>query len=69
MNSLSISGKNWILRKYNQADLTFIKDNFFLDEMSEASRNKSAELYEKLTPYKIAAGLVGIFSGLFMLIL
>ena len=46
-----------------------VLQDFFLDEMSEASRNKSAEIYEKLTPYKIAAGLVGIFSGLFMLIL
>ena len=34
MNSLSISGKNWILRKYNQEDLTFIKDNFSLDEIT-----------------------------------
>ena len=34
MNSLSISGKNWILRKYNQEHLAFIKDNFFLDEIT-----------------------------------
>ena len=34
MNSLSISGKNWILRKYNQEHLSFIKDNFFLDEIT-----------------------------------
>ena len=34
MNSLSISGKNWILRKYNQELLAFIKDNFFLDEIT-----------------------------------
>ena len=34
MNSLSISGKNWILRKYNQEDLSFIKDNFSLDEIT-----------------------------------
>ena len=34
MNSLSISGKNWILKKYNQEDLTFLKDNFFLDEIT-----------------------------------
>ena len=34
MNSLSISGKNWILKKYNQEDLTFIKDNFSLDEIT-----------------------------------
>jgi single-stranded-DNA-specific exonuclease len=34
MNSLSVSGKNWILKKYNQEDLTFIKENFFLDEIT-----------------------------------
>jgi single-stranded-DNA-specific exonuclease len=34
MNSLSISGKNWILRKYNQKNLNFIKDNFLLDEIT-----------------------------------
>ena len=34
MNSLSISGKNWILKKYNQENLTFIKDNFYLDEIT-----------------------------------
>ena len=34
MNSLSISGKNWILRKYNQENLNFIKDNFLLDEIT-----------------------------------
>ena len=34
MNSLSISGKNWILRKYDHEDVAFIKDNFFLDEIT-----------------------------------
>ena len=34
MNTLSISGKNWILKEYNQADLNFIKENFFLDEVT-----------------------------------
>ena len=34
MSSLSISGKNWILKEYNQADLNFIKENFFLDEVT-----------------------------------
>ena len=34
MNSLSISGKNWILNKYNQNEITFLKDNFFLDEIT-----------------------------------
>ena len=31
MNSLSISGKNWLLKKYNQEDLSFLKENFSLD--------------------------------------
>jgi single-stranded-DNA-specific exonuclease len=34
MNSVSISGKNWILRKYNHQDLIYIKDNFSLDEIT-----------------------------------
>ena len=34
MSSLSLSGKNRILKKYNQEDLKFIKDNFYLDEIT-----------------------------------
>ena len=34
MNELSLSGKNWILKKFNQDDLTFIKSNFYLDEIT-----------------------------------
>ena len=34
MNSLSISGKNWILKKYNQEELLHIKNNFSLDEIT-----------------------------------
>ncbi len=34
MNSLSISGKNWILKQYNQDDLTYFKENFSLDEIT-----------------------------------
>ncbi len=34
MNSLSISGKSWILKKFNQEDLNFIKDNYSLDEIT-----------------------------------
>ena len=33
MNTLSVSGKSWILRKFNQKDFSFIKENFSLDEM------------------------------------
>ena len=34
MNSLSVSGKNWILKKYNQEKLDFLKENFSLDEIT-----------------------------------
>ncbi|MDC0339619.1 single-stranded-DNA-specific exonuclease RecJ [Pelagibacteraceae bacterium] len=34
MNSLSVSGKNWILKKFNQADILFFKENFLLDEIT-----------------------------------
>ena len=34
MNTLSISGKSWILKKFDQEDITFFKDNFFLDEIT-----------------------------------
>ena len=34
MSSLSLSGKNWILKKYNQEDLSFFKENFYLDEIT-----------------------------------
>ena len=34
MNSLSVSGKNWTLKKFNQEDISFYKENFFLDEIT-----------------------------------
>ena len=34
MNSLSISGKNWLLKKYNQEDIIFLKENFSLDDIT-----------------------------------
>ena len=34
MNSLSISGKNWILKQFNEDNLTFLKENFSLDEIT-----------------------------------
>ena len=30
---LSVSGKKWILKKYNEEETSYIKDNFFLDEI------------------------------------
>jgi single-stranded-DNA-specific exonuclease len=34
MNTLSLSGKNWILRKYNQDEISYLKNNFSLDEIT-----------------------------------
>ncbi len=33
MSLLSLNGKNWVLKKYNEEDLIFFKENFFLDEI------------------------------------
>ena len=30
----SVTGKDWILKKFNQETINFIKDNFFLDEIT-----------------------------------
>ena len=54
MKSLSVSGKNWILSEYNQKDLTFIKENFSLDEITSkllSIRNiKKEEINSFLNP-------------------
>ena len=34
MNTLSVSGKNWILKKFNQNDISYFKDNYYLDEIT-----------------------------------
>ena len=34
MNSISVTGKNWILKKYNQEDIIYLKENFSLDEIT-----------------------------------
>ncbi len=34
MKSLSISGKEWILKKYNQQEILFLKESFSLDEIT-----------------------------------
>ena len=34
MNSLSVGGKSWILKKYNKNELIYFKENFFLDEIT-----------------------------------
>lgn len=45
-----------------------VLQDLVIDEMSENARNKSAELYEKLTPYKVMAGLVGMGAGTLLLL-
>ena len=34
MSTLSISGKNWILKDFNQEEISYFKDNFLLDEIT-----------------------------------
>ena len=34
MNTLSVSGKNWILKNFIQEDVVYLKDNFNLDEIT-----------------------------------
>ena len=34
MSSFSLSGKNWVLKKYNEEDIIFLKENFSLDEIT-----------------------------------
>ena len=34
MNTVSVSGKNWILKEYNPDDIVFFKENFSLDEIT-----------------------------------
>ena len=34
MNTFSISGKNWVLKKFDQIYTKYIKDNYSLDEIT-----------------------------------
>ena len=34
MSSLSLSGKNWVLKRFNKEDIIFLKENFSLDEIT-----------------------------------
>ena len=54
MSSLSVSGKSWILKKFNQEELSFYKENFSLDEITSkllSIRNvKKEEISSFLSP-------------------
>jgi len=45
-----------------------VLQEFFFDEMSEESRKKADDLYAKLTPYKVTAGLTAMGTGVYLLI-
>ena len=32
MSSISVSGKNWKYKNFNQEEVNYLKDNYFLDE-------------------------------------
>jgi|TARA_B110000444_G_scaffold235203_1_gene246039 single-stranded-DNA-specific exonuclease len=34
MNSFSVTGKKWLIKKYNSSEHSFIKDNFYLDDIT-----------------------------------
>ena len=34
MNSISVSGKNWKYKVYNQEEINYLRDNYFLDEIT-----------------------------------
>ena len=34
MNSVSVTGKNWILKRFDKERIIYLKDNFFLDEIT-----------------------------------
>ena len=54
MSSLSLSGKSWVLKNYNQEDINFIKDNYSLDEITSKllsiRRVKKEEIKSFLNP-------------------
>ncbi|WMX12224.1 hypothetical protein [Aureispira sp. CCB-E] len=46
-----------------------VLQDLLLDELSEDTRAKSAEMYERLTPYKVTSGLVAMGTGLYLLVI
>ena len=33
MNLISVTGKNWVLKKFNSEDVDYYKSNYFVDEI------------------------------------
>ena len=34
MNSVSVTGKKWIFKDFETSDIDYLKDNFFLDDLT-----------------------------------
>ena len=54
MNSVSVSVKNWILKRFDQQKISYLKDNFFLDEITakllDIRRIKDKDINSFLNP-------------------
>ena len=54
MNLASVTGKNWILKKFNQEDISYLKDAHFLDEITSRllaiRKIKKNEIQNYLSP-------------------
>ena len=54
MKTLSVSGKHWILKKFDQNDIKFLKENFSLDEITSRllsiRKIKKEDIYSFLNP-------------------
>ena len=46
MSLSSVSGKNWILKKYNQENSLFFKENFSLDEITSKLLSRDLRLFK-----------------------
>ena len=58
MNLFSVSGKNWVLKKYSQENIEFLKENFSLDEITSkllSIRNNRAQWLGTADSIKIDA--------------
>ena len=46
MNKLSVNGKNWLLKKYNQEEVSYIKDGEFVlfKDYSELNQKMKKDL-------------------------
>ena len=54
MNLISVTGKKWILKKFNEKDVVFLKDNYFLDDITAKliaiKKIKKEEIKDYLNP-------------------